>query len=90
MRTPHGGGPPYGKARSPISAKPFVPAHHHHIETMTDLIIGLLVGVASAIAIGVMWRMTDRLRDELNRDEAVHSKAGAQPSDPADRPQRQP
>lgn len=38
---------------------------------MTDLIIGLCIGVACAIVLGVMWRMAEKLRRELRSgDEA--------------------
>jgi hypothetical protein len=39
---------------------------------MTNLIIGLLVGLASAIALAVMWRVAERLRKDMEaRDPAV-------------------
>jgi hypothetical protein len=34
-----------------------------------DLIIGLCFGAAAAIALVVMWRMAEHLRDELQRRE---------------------
>lgn len=36
---------------------------------MTNLIIGLVVGIASALALVVMWRMAARLRDEVGSEE---------------------
>lgn len=35
---------------------------------MVNLIIGLFVGILSASALLVMWRMTDRLRDEVESE----------------------
>jgi hypothetical protein len=35
-----------------------------HIGSMTNLIIGLCFGVAAAIALVIMWRMTARLEEE--------------------------
>jgi hypothetical protein len=36
---------------------------------MTNLVIGLCLGLASAIALAVMWRMAERLRKELQSSE---------------------
>lgn len=37
-----------------------------------NLIIGLCLGVASAVALVIMWRMVGRLRDEMqSRDNAA-------------------
>lgn len=35
---------------------------------MENLIIGLIVGVASALVLVVMWRMAERLRRELRAE----------------------
>lgn len=32
---------------------------------MMNLVIGITIGIACAIALGVMWRITERLRQEL-------------------------
>lgn len=39
-----------------------------HLEFMTNLIIGLGVGMAAAVILGVMWRMADRLREEIETE----------------------
>lgn len=52
---------------------------------MTDLIIGLCIGVACAIVLGVMWRAAERLRRELRSgDETAEEQrtpAGKGPKD---------
>ncbi|HEX8056450.1 MAG TPA: hypothetical protein VF481_07310 [Novosphingobium sp.] len=52
---------------------------------MTELIIGLCIGVACAIVLAVMWRAAEKLRRELRSDdETIEEKrapAGKGPKD---------
>jgi hypothetical protein len=41
---------------------------------MENLIIGLLVGLASAGILLAMWRMADRLREEIKAEESSASR----------------
>jgi hypothetical protein len=37
---------------------------------MMNLIIGLAIGIGSAVVLGFMWRMAERLRAELEKAES--------------------
>lgn len=50
---------------------------------MTNLIIGLCFGVASAVALAIMWRMAERLRKEVQSRKGPPAEKRATPHDDA-------
>jgi hypothetical protein len=50
---------------------------------MTNLIIGLCFGVASAVALAIMWRMAEQLRKDMQSRKEPPPEKRATPRDDA-------
>lgn len=50
---------------------------------MTNLIIGLCFGIASAVALAIMWRVAERLRKDLRSHKGPPAEKRATPRDDA-------